>query len=106
MCGLEAAIAGTTVPQKKEPGHLSNPSKTLRLAPLLAIPPASKFSDSTFPANKPLFLARLPLGFDCVFMTSLLNYRPEARAFGPHTETLCGMANPSNLLAAYLLHMM
>jgi hypothetical protein len=27
MCGLEAAIAGTTVPQKKEPGHLSNPSK-------------------------------------------------------------------------------
>jgi hypothetical protein len=38
MCGLEAAIAGTTVPQKKEPGHLSNPSKTL-----VAGAPAGKF---------------------------------------------------------------
>src|ERR1700722_1118406 len=65
MCGLEAAIAGTTVPQKKEPGHLSNPSKTLRLAPLLVVPPASRVSDLAFfrqqTPKKPLSVPARPL---------------------------------------------
>jgi hypothetical protein len=32
---LEAAIAGTTVPQKKEPGHAIQPVQALLPAPLL-----------------------------------------------------------------------
>jgi hypothetical protein len=32
---LEAAIAGTTVPQKKEPGHAIQPVQALPPAPLL-----------------------------------------------------------------------